>query len=124
MTPPVSRLPERICNRPEDDPIFALNREASARRAKGEKIINATVGSLLEDDGKLAVLSSVVEALHQVPAAAGAAYAPILGHPDFLKAATEDLLGGTPMAAQAVAVATSGGLGAIRHAVSLFTEHR
>jgi aromatic-amino-acid transaminase len=118
------RLPEGICNRPEDDPIFALNREASARRAKGEKIINATVGSLLEDDGKLAVLPSVVEALHQVPPASGAAYAPILGHPDFLRAATEDLLGGTPLASRAVAVATSGGLGAIRHAVSLFTEHR
>jgi aromatic-amino-acid transaminase len=124
MSPTSSLLPDRICHRPEDDPIFALNREASARRAKGEKIINATVGSLLEDDGKLAVLPAVVEALHQVPAATGAAYAPILGHPDFLKAVTEDLLGGTPLAARAVAVATAGGLGALRHAVSLFTEHR
>jgi aromatic-amino-acid transaminase len=124
MSPTTSLLPDRICHRPEDDPIFALNREASARRAKGEKIINATVGSLLEDDGKLAVLPSVVEALHQVPAATGAAYAPILGHPDFLKATTEDLLGGTPLQAQAVTVATAGGLGALRHAVSLFTEHR
>jgi aromatic-amino-acid transaminase len=121
---PSALLPDRICHRPEDDPIFALNREASARRAKGEKIINATVGSLLEDDGKLAVLQSVVEALHQVPAATGAAYAPILGHPDFLKATTEDLLGGTALAARAVTVATAGGLGALRHAVSLFTEHR
>ena len=42
--------------RPADDPIFALNREASARKAKGESIINATVGALLDDEGKLAVL--------------------------------------------------------------------
>ena len=31
--------------RPSDDPIFALNREATERRARGESVVNATVGS-------------------------------------------------------------------------------
>jgi aromatic-amino-acid transaminase len=118
----VTFLIPRNADRPADDPIFALNREATQRRATGEKVINATVGALLEDDGSLAVLPSVVEALHEVPGARGAAYSPIAGAPDFLAAAIDDLLGGTPLAAQAVAVATPGGSGALRHAVSTFLE--
>ncbi len=118
----VQFLTPRNADRPADDPIFALNREATQRRAAGEKIINATVGALLEDDGSLAVLPSVMEALHAVPAAKAAGYAPIGGAPDFLAAAVNDLLGGTPLAAQAVACTTPGGTGALRHAVSLFLE--
>ncbi len=115
-------LSPRNADRPADDPIFALNREATQRRAAGDKIINATVGALLEDDGSLAVLPSVVQALHEVPAARGAGYSPIAGAPDFLAAAVDDLLGGTPLAAQAVAATTPGGSGALRHAVSLFLD--
>jgi aromatic-amino-acid transaminase len=73
-------------NRPADDPIFALNTEANARRAKGESIINATVGALLDDDGKLAVLPTVVEALRAVPAQQAAGYAPLAGPTTFLAA--------------------------------------
>ena len=36
--------------RPSDDPIFALNSEATARQKNGESIINATVGALMGDD--------------------------------------------------------------------------
>jgi aromatic-amino-acid transaminase len=115
-------LPERNQDRPGDDPIFALNREATQRRAAGEKIINATVGALLEDDGSLAVLPSVVEALREVPGARGANYAPISGSPEFLEAAVQDLLGSSPLASMATAVATPGGTGALRHAVSTFLE--
>lgn len=120
--PAVSYLPDRNANRPGDDPIFALNKEATQRRAQGRPVINATVGALLEDDGSLAVLPSVAEAIREVPAAKGAAYAPIAGNPEFLHAVVHDLLGGTPLAAQAVAVATPGGTGALRHAVSTFLE--
>lgn len=107
--------------RPSDDPIFALNAEARARRASGEAIINATVGALLDDDGALAVLPSVAQALHDVPASVAAAYAPIAGAPDFLRAVTDDLLG--PHAPLATAAATSGGTGALHHAVSVFLDH-
>ena len=83
--------------RPGDDPIFALNREASERRARGETVVNATVGALLDDAGKLAVLPSAARAVHEVPAVEWAAYAPISGSPGFLRAAAcDDLLGRSP----------------------------
>ncbi len=52
-------IPSRT-SRPGDDPIFALNAAARARAAAGESIVNATVGALLDDDGKLAVLGGVI----------------------------------------------------------------
>jgi aromatic-amino-acid transaminase len=124
LTRVVNLLPDRNASRPGDDPIFALNREATQRRATGEKIINATVGALLEDDGSLAVLPSVVEAIREVPPLKAAAYAPIAGVPEFLSAVTRDLLGGTALADQAVACSTPGGTGALRHALSIFLDHR
>lgn len=109
--------------RPSDDPIFALNQEATARRRKGESIVNATVGALLEDDGTLAILPSAARAVHEVPAVEWATYAPIAGTPDFLRAVIDDLLGGEPALKQAaVAVATPGGSGALRHAIVSFLE--
>jgi len=105
-----------------DDPIFALNAEASARARAGESIVNATLGALLEDDGALAVLPSVLEAIGRVPAKQASAYAPILGDPGFLRAVASDLLGRGPLAGQAVVAATPGGTGAIHHAVQNFLE--
>lgn len=108
--------------RPGDDPIFALNSEARARAQAGETVVNATVGSLLDDEGRVATLPSVVEALHAVPATVGAAYAPIAGAPDFLRGVTRDLLGDRPEAKWAASVATPGGTGALRHAIANFLE--
>lgn len=109
--------------RPSDDPIFALNKEATARRQKGEAIVNATVGALLEDDGKLAILPTAARAVHEVPAVEWAAYAPIAGTPDFLRAVIEDLFADEPeLRATAVAAATPGGTGALRHAIANFLE--
>lgn len=108
-------------SRPSDDPIFALNAEAKARKAAGETVLNATVGVLLDDEGALATLPSVSEALRAVPAHVAAAYAPIAGSPDFLRAVAHDVLG--PHAAFAASAATPGGTGALHHAISNFVEH-
>jgi aromatic-amino-acid transaminase len=114
-------IPTRL-SRPGDDPIFALNAEARTRILAGEPVINATVGALLDDAGKLSVIPSVVQALREVPAEVGAGYAPIAGPTDFLRAVVDDLLGKTPAADAAIAVATPGGSGALRHAISNFLE--
>ena len=114
-------IPTRT-SRPADDPIFALNAEANARKAKGEAVINATVGALLDDAGKLAVLPGVIEAFREVAPAQAAGYAPLAGPAPFLAAVIADLLGGTPLADVATAVATPGGTGALRHAVANFLE--
>jgi aromatic-amino-acid transaminase len=109
--------------RPSDDPIFALNKEATARRQRGEAIVNATVGALLADDGRLAVLPTAARAVHEVSDVQWAAYAPIAGTPDFLRAVVDDLLGAEPeLKATAVASATPGGTGALRHAIANFLE--
>jgi aromatic-amino-acid transaminase len=119
---PEHLVPSRA-GRSGDDPIFALNQEATARKSKGESILNATVGVLLHDDGSLAVLPTAARAVKEVPPAEWAAYAPIAGPPAFLEAATADLFGGRKdLAAQACAVATPGGSGALRHAFATFLE--
>ena len=114
-------IPSRT-SRPGDDPIFALNAEAQARKKSGESIVNATVGALLDDEGKLAIISGVVEALRAVPPEVGAAYAPIAGPPAFLQGVITDLFGDRPEAVSATAVATPGGSGALRHAITNFLE--
>jgi len=109
--------------RPADDPIFALNKEATARRQRGEPIVNATVGALLDDEGKLAILPTAARAVHEVPPVEWATYAPLAGTPDFLRAVIDDLLGGEPdLKRTAVAVATPGGTGALRNAIGNFLE--
>ena len=109
--------------RPSDDPIFALNKEALARKTRGESIVNATVGSLLHDDGRLAILPTAARAVQEVPAEEWAPYAPIAGAPDFLAAVSDDLFRDEPeMRAAAVAAATPGGTGALRHAIANYLE--
>ncbi len=109
--------------RPADDPIFALNREATERALRGETIINATVGALLEDDGRLVVLPTAARVVHEVKPDQWAAYAPLAGTPSFLRAVIDDLLGTQPTLREAaVAVATPGGTGALRHAIANFLE--
>ncbi len=109
--------------RPSDDPIFALSKEAAERRARGESVVNATMGALLDDEGKLAILPTAARAIREVGEEDWAAYAPISGHPQFLRAVLDDLLGGEPdLRAAAIAVATPGGTGALRHAIANHLE--
>jgi aspartate/tyrosine/aromatic aminotransferase len=71
---------------PADDPIFALNAEAQARRLAGESVLNATVGALLDESGQLVVLASVMDLWRELTSMEVAPYAPIAGDPTFLKA--------------------------------------
>ena len=105
------------------DPIFTLNQEAMGRAGRGESVINATIGVLLEDDGTLAVLPTAARAVKEVRADDWAAYAPISGNPAFIEAVIDDLFANQPaMRSAAVAVATPGGSGALRHVISTFLE--
>jgi len=109
-------------DRPGDDPIFTLHHMAVKRAEAGEDILNATLGALFEDDGTLAVMPAVHEALHRAPMARASAYAPISGPPGYLKAVVDDLFAGHELHDKAVAVATPGGSGAIYTAVSNLLE--
>jgi aromatic-amino-acid transaminase len=109
--------------RPGDDPIFALNAEAVALKARGEAVVNATLGALLDDQGALAILPTAARAVREVPAAEWAGYAPIAGNPAFLQAVIRDLFPARDDLRRAcAAAATPGGTGALRHAIAAFLE--
>jgi aromatic-amino-acid transaminase len=109
-------------DRPSDDPLFALHREATERAARGESILNATLGTLAGEDGKIAVMPSVLETLARADARATAGYAPVAGLPAFLSATVADVFGDGPLAKESVAVATPGGTGAVYQGVVNFLE--
>ena len=106
------------------DLIFALNAEATQRARAGEAIVNGTLGALMHDDGRLAVLGAVTRALGEVPAPEWAAYAPILGSPGFVEAVVADTFSTAPaLQAAATGAATPGGTGALRLALTNYLEH-
>ncbi len=109
-------------NRPGDDPIFSLNAEAVRRQKAGDDVVNATIGALLADDGKLAIMPTVAQALGSLPFEMAATYAPIPGRDDYRKAVIDDLLGPHGLTADACGVATPGGTGALRMAIDDFLE--
>jgi aromatic-amino-acid transaminase len=119
---PSSNLVPASQERPGDDPIFALHSAAMARRARGEDVLNATLGALHADDGVLAVMPSVHETLRGLPAHQVAAYAPIRGPKAYLDAVLDDLVADSPLRATAVAAATPGGTGALYAALVNFLE--
>jgi aspartate/tyrosine/aromatic aminotransferase len=105
---------------PGDDPIFLLNAEAQRRKAAGEDIVNATVGALLDDAGRLVVLDSVMGLWREMGEMEVAPYAPIAGDPAFLKALTQ--LHWPSVERIGAGVATPGGSGALALSVRNFLE--
>jgi aromatic-amino-acid transaminase len=109
--------------RPTDDPIFSLNTEAKKRASEGHAVVNATIGAAMDDSGKLSVMQTALGALRGLDDLSIAAYAPISGAPAFLNALLDDLFAlDAELRASAVAVATPGGTGALKQAISNFLE--
>jgi aspartate/tyrosine/aromatic aminotransferase len=71
---------------PADDPIFTLNAEAQKRAAAGESVLNATLGALADDAGKLVLLETTQELYRELTPGEVLPYAPIVGDPGFLRA--------------------------------------
>jgi len=107
-----------------EDEIFKVNREAlqAAKKFGSGSVVNASVGSLLNDEGKLAVLPSVIDVLRNLDAEDFAAYAPIAGMPDYLDTVKKAAFRGCMPHGFTEAVATPGGTGAIRHTVWNYSE--
>lgn len=111
-----------VRDRAGNDPIFALNADARRRTEAGESILNATLGALMHDDGRLCTMPTVIEAMRSYLTEASAGYAPISGLPRYREAVIRDLFGDGALSRQAVAVATPGGTGAIYAGVVNFLE--
>lgn len=105
---------------PGDDPIFMANGEATRRKAAGEDVLNATVGALLDNTGKLVVLDTVMEAWRQLTPMEIAPYAPIAGDPAFLTALTQRHW--PTLTSHGIGAATPGGSGALMVSLRNFLE--
>lgn len=109
-------------DRAGNDPIFALNADARRRAEAGESILNATLGALMHDDGRLCTMPTVIETLQRFVTERSAGYAPISGVPAYRQAVVRDLFADGPLSRQAVSVATPGGTGAVFAGVVNFLE--
>lgn len=107
-----------------EDRIFAANREATnaAVQFGKERVVNATVGSIMDEEEKLAVLPSVLDTLRNLPGNEFAAYAPILGTPDYLEAAIQAAFREYRPEGYIKASATPGGSGALRQAIWNYSD--
>ena len=114
----MSHLIPECQGRPGNDPIFALSKLAEAHRAREPAVLNATLGVLLDDDGKLALFETAARAVRELSAETVAAYAPIAGSEPYLSSVKRDIFGASPLLERAVAAATPGGTGALRHAIT------
>ena len=109
---------------PKEDKIFALNGRAKKMiEEKGkDAVINATIGALLNDNGDLAVMQSVVDEIRSLKGADYAEYAPIGGIPAFKEAMVKAVFHDYSPRRFVEMVATPGGTGGIRNTVSNYSK--
>ncbi len=110
---------------PKEDKIFGISNRAKAMIAKKgrDAVVNGTIGALMDDEGKLMVLSSVTEVFRNLEPAEFAEYAPISGLPAFREAVKKDAFRSYEPKGFCEAVATPGGTGAIRNTISNFSQY-
>lgn len=106
------------------DAIFDANQACNeAIKIHGaDKVTNATIGVVLNEDGKLATLPTVEKIFRSMDFSELVAYAPISGLPDYLNAVIDLTFADNKPTAHFGAVATAGGTGAVHHAVANYAE--
>lgn len=110
-------------NRKLFDPIFEANTacKEAIKKFGAEKVTNATIGTVLDDSGKLMVLPTVEKVFREMSMADFMAYAPISGRADYLDGVRQQIFSHVK-AGYFGAVATAGGTGAIHHAIANYAE--
>lgn len=105
---------------PLQDNVFRIASLAKEdAKVNKDLVINATVGSLCDEDSKLATLDSVYESFEKIPDRVKASYSPFIkGDPEYLKSVYEWTLQGHASGLYHAQVATSGGTGAVSAALS------
>lgn len=101
------------------DKIFgasAAAQKATAQFGK-EKVINATIGAILDNEEKLVCLPTVEKVYRNIPINEVINYAPIAGIPDYLDAVLDAAFGLSRPDAYVRAIATSGGTGVLHNAI-------
>ncbi|WP_430884723.1 pyridoxal phosphate-dependent aminotransferase [Fusibacter sp. JL216-2] len=108
----------------EPDRIFGASKAAqeAAEKYGFENVTNSTIGAMMDDNGNLIFLDSVMDHIRGLTDAELAAYAPIAGLPEYLQAVQEACFRGYEPNGHIRSVATPGGTGAIKHAVWNYTN--
>lgn len=106
------------------DCIFALNSRAQeeAKVLGKDKVINGTLGSIMDENGDIVFLKPVEREYLNLPRNEYVAYAPIAGLPEYLDAVVKECFGESKPDAFIEAVATAGGTGGIHHLVHNYTD--
>lgn len=105
-----------------EDEIFKVNKECKeAIKEKGrDKIIDSTLGTLIDDNGNLVAFDSVYDTLKVMDKNSIASYAAIEGDQAYLDLLVDNCFGPCKPDAYIKAIATAGGTGAIRHSFWTF----
>lgn len=121
---PYSIAASHMAGKSATDTIFGAAAAANAAKAKfgKENVVDATIGVLLDNNEQLVVLSTVEKVYKSLPMSELVPYAPIAGLPDYLEMVQEAAFSIHRPEAYTKAVATSGGSGAIHHAIWNYSE--
>lgn len=106
------------------DKIFGASAAAARASEKHgkEKVVNATIGAIMDDEEKLACIPTVEKVLRGLPINELIAYAPISGLPEYLEATIHLAFAEQRPDAYFSSVATAGGTGALHHAIWNYSE--
>ena len=109
---------------PEEDVIFGISSRANKmiKERGAENVVNATIGMLLDDDGKLMVMSAVAATYRTLEPTDYAQYAPIGGTPGYKKAVKRAVFKNYTPQRDVRVVATPGGTGSLRCAVANYSK--
>ena len=99
------------------DAIFQYSDMAEKRAAEvgKENIVNATLGAILDAEGKLVTLKAVEESMKSQEFCELANYAPLKGSPEFMQAVIDVAFGDYKPNSKFAAIATPGGTGAVHN---------
>lgn len=106
-----------------EDKILEINKRAEKliKQQGSDKVINAAKGTYLEDDGKMAIISSVGEMMRSLEVEDYAEYTPVSGITSFKNAIIDVTFGNSRPSGFIRVVATPGGTGALRNVISNYS---
>jgi len=114
-------------NKGGDDQIFQWFTRCLEAKKSGRDVVNGTLGSMLNDQGNLAINNTVERQIRGQPSIELSGYSPLRGLPPFRDLAIELALGPNRQAIEeagifAASIATPGGCGALSASASNFVD--
>ena len=111
-------------NRKLSDAIFEANKlcKDAIKKFGNDKVTNATIGVVLDEEEKISFLPTVEKVFREMSMPEIISYAPISGLPDYLESVREIIFGRVNYEGYFGLAATSGGTGAIHHAIANYAE--